>query len=141
MGPGPSRHMAKHPDLDLLPVVYVDDFKMAGPKDNLAKGWEGISKVLDMDPGPAEPLGRYFGCHHREKTAVKLDRGAHHFAYVLDKQKSAAAAKAGGNSEPNGMCACSRVFGFMFCMLATLHCTCSMQARSCLSCPAVGQKF
>ena len=56
MGPGPSRHMAKHPDLDLLLVVYVDDFKMAGPKDNLAKGWEGISKVLDMDP--AEPLGR-----------------------------------------------------------------------------------
>ncbi|OLP98785.1 hypothetical protein AK812_SmicGene18734 [Symbiodinium microadriaticum] len=45
-----------HPELDLLLVVYVDDFKMAGPKDNLAKGWEGISKVLDMDP--AEPLGR-----------------------------------------------------------------------------------
>ena len=87
-----------HPELDLLLVVYVDDFKMAGPKDNLAKGWEGISKVLDMDP--AEPLGRYFGCNHREQTSVKLDRGAHPFAYVFDKQKSAAAAKAGGNSEP-----------------------------------------
>ena len=79
-------------------MVYVDDFKMAGPKDNLAKGWEGISKVLDMDP--AEPLGRYFGCNHREQTSVKLDRGAHPFAYVFDKQKSVAAAKAGGNSEP-----------------------------------------
>ena len=87
-----------HPELDLLLVVYVDDFKMAGPKDNLAKGWEGISKVLDMDP--AEPLGRYFGCNHREQTSVKLDRGAHPFAYVFDKQKSAAAAKAGGSSEP-----------------------------------------
>ena len=43
--------------------------------------------------------------------------------------------------KPNGMCACSRVFGFMFCMLATLHCTCSMQARSCLCCPVVGQNF
>ena len=27
----------------------------------------------------------------------------------------------------DGMCACSRVFGFMFCMLATLHCICSTQ--------------
>ena len=88
-----------HPELDLLLVVYVDDFKMAGPKDNLGKGWEGISKVLDMDP--AEPLGRYFGCHHREKEGVKLDRSAHPFAYVFDKKESHAAAAAGGDSKPN----------------------------------------
>ena len=30
---------------------------------------------------------------------------------------------------------------FVFCMLATLHCTCSMQARSCLRSPSIGQNF
>ena len=28
-----------HPALRLYVVVYVDDFKMAGPKDNIDKGW------------------------------------------------------------------------------------------------------
>ena len=29
-----------HAELQLVLVVYVDDFKMAGPKNNLKKGWE-----------------------------------------------------------------------------------------------------
>ena len=29
-----------HAELDLLLVIYVDDFKMAGLKDNMKKGWE-----------------------------------------------------------------------------------------------------
>ena len=88
-----------HPELDLLLVVYVDDFKMAGPKDNLAKGWEGISKVLAMDP--AEPLGRYFGCNHREQTSVKALIVAHiRLPMSLISRRVQLAAKAGGNSEP-----------------------------------------
>ncbi|CAE7919883.1 unnamed protein product, partial [Symbiodinium necroappetens] len=75
-----------HPELDLLLVVYVEDFKMAGPK--VTKGWEGISKVLEMDP--AEPLRRCFGCHHVEKTLAKLDRSVPPLAYVFDKQETAA---------------------------------------------------
>ena len=39
-----------HPDLELLLVIYVDDFKMAGPQGNLKKGWANISSVIDMDP-------------------------------------------------------------------------------------------
>ena len=35
-----------HAELDLLLVVYVDDFKMAGPQDKINKGWELIAKVL-----------------------------------------------------------------------------------------------
>ena len=38
-----------HPDLKLLLAVYVDDFKMAGPKGNMAKGWELIASKIDMD--------------------------------------------------------------------------------------------
>ena len=46
-----------HAELDWLFVVYVDDFKMAGPEANLAEGWTRISSVIDMDP--SEPFGRY----------------------------------------------------------------------------------
>ena len=84
-----------HAELDLLLVVYVDDFKMAGPQANLAEGWKRISSVIDMDP--PELFGRYFGCHHFEETGVKLPREAHPFAYVFDKKHAAAAQ---GNLKP-----------------------------------------
>ena len=48
-----------------------------------------ISSVIDMDP--PEPSGRYFGCHHFEKTGVMLPREAHPFAYVFEKKHAAAA--------------------------------------------------
>ena len=84
-----------HAELDLLLVVYVDDFTMARPQTNLAEGWKRISSVIDMDP--PEPCGRYFGCHHFEETGVKLPREAHPFAYVFDKKHAAAAQ---GNLKP-----------------------------------------
>ena len=68
---------------------------MAGPTQNLAKGWKTIESVIDMDP--PEPFGRYFGCNHFEKTGVKLPRSAHPFAYVFDKKT---AAPARGNPRP-----------------------------------------
>ena len=80
-----------HADLDLLLVIYVDDFKMAGPKDNMQKGWDGINRVLDMDP--AEVFGRYFGCNHHEGEQVMLPRGAHPFAHVFDKKHAALASR------------------------------------------------
>ena len=78
-----------HAELDLLLVIYVDDFKMAGPAKNLDKGWKTVESVIDMDP--PEPFGRYFGCNHFEKTQVKLPRSAHPFAYVFDKKTAAPA--------------------------------------------------
>eukprot|EP00439_Symbiodinium_sp_Y106_P027980 s7047_g3.t1 len=86
-----------HGELDLLLVIYVDDFKMAGPANNLDKGpannldkgWKTVQSVIDMDP--PEPFGRYFGCNHFEKAQVKLPRSAHPFAYVFDKKTAAPA--------------------------------------------------
>ena len=38
-----------HAELKLLLIVYVDDFKMAGPKENPARGWKLISEEIKLD--------------------------------------------------------------------------------------------
>ena len=78
-----------HAELDLLLVIYVDNFKMAGPEGNLDKGCETINSLIDMDP--AGLFGRYFGCNHHEQRQVMLSRDDHPFAYVFDKKSTAAA--------------------------------------------------
>ena len=79
-----------HPKLDLLLVIYVDDFKMAGPEKNMEKGWELLGEFIDMDP--AEVLGRYFGCVRREEAQVKLPPSAHPFHALFEKGAKTAAA-------------------------------------------------
>ena len=45
-----------HPKLRPFLTVYVDDLKMAGPRDNLSKGWALIrSKIMMDDPPPSSP--------------------------------------------------------------------------------------
>ena len=61
-----------HPKLDLLLIVYVDDFKLAGPVANLAKGWSMISSEIKMEP--PQPVGRYLGCQH-VLGSVSVPRG------------------------------------------------------------------
>ena len=51
-----------HPELKLVLTVYVDDFKMSGPTNNLVKGWEKIRKRIKLDK--VKPSGRYLGCQH-----------------------------------------------------------------------------
>ena len=48
-------------------MVYVDDFKLSGPVENLAKGWELLRKDLHL--GNAGPAGQFLGCNHREYQA------------------------------------------------------------------------
>ena len=51
-----------HPRLNLFLVIYVDDFKMSGPADNLAKGWDLLRQGLQIDL-PADIRGQaYLGC-------------------------------------------------------------------------------
>ena len=78
-------------DLELLMVIYVDDFKLAGPTKNIQKGWESIASVIDMDP--AEVIGHYFGCQHVEEKNVTLPKEHHPFHYVFEPEKAAAPAK------------------------------------------------
>ena len=48
-----------HDELKLLLVIYVD-LKLAGPSENLAKGWEMLRTVLRIEP--ETDLGLYLGC-------------------------------------------------------------------------------
>ena len=80
-----------HLELKLLLVVYVDDFKMSGPKESIAKGWELIASKIDMDV-PTD-IGRYLGCDHVQEYQVKLNSSDHPFAHLFDKSLPDPAAK------------------------------------------------
>eukprot|EP00439_Symbiodinium_sp_Y106_P079167 s520_g17.t2 len=73
-----------HPTKKLLLVVYVDDFKLAGPKQNIKQGWDLISSVIDMDQ--PETIGRYFGCMHKEEHNIMLPKDAHPFRHVFEPE-------------------------------------------------------
>ena len=48
-----------HKKLQLLLVIYVDDLKLAGPEENLTKGWEILRSKLNIEP--ETDLGLYLG--------------------------------------------------------------------------------
>ena len=52
----------RHAKLNRMLVVYVDDFKLSGPKANLAKGWQLIRSKINMED--AAPIKRYLGFEH-----------------------------------------------------------------------------
>ena len=46
-------------------IIYVDDFKLAGPEANLEAGWALLRTKLNI--GPEGPLGMYLGCNQRRE--------------------------------------------------------------------------
>ena len=63
-----------YPDLDVLLVIYVDDIKVAGPKDKLPEVWKLLRQGLRI--GPEGLAGHFLGCTH-EKGEFTLANGAH----------------------------------------------------------------
>ena len=61
-----------HKKLQLLLVIYVDDLKLAGPEENLTKGWEMLGSKLNIEP--ETDLGLYLGCV-LSKGSAKLNDG------------------------------------------------------------------
>ena len=61
-----------HKKLQLLLVIYVDDLKLAGPEENLTKGWEMLRSKLNIEP--ETDLGLYLGCI-LSKGSAKLHDG------------------------------------------------------------------
>jgi len=58
----------------LFLVVYVDDFKLAGPAKAIKKGWDLIRKGIKTDD--PSPLGMYLGCRHDVSERKLPDTGA-----------------------------------------------------------------
>ncbi len=66
-----------HKDLKCFLVVYVDDFKMAGPADNVSKAWALIRKNIKTDK-PTDP-SQYLGCDHKiTRELLRPDMGLIH---------------------------------------------------------------
>ena len=78
-----------HAEYNSMLVVYVDDFKLAGPTENMDKAWASIRRAVKI--GDPELYDRSFGCQHVEFSNVTLPRKAHPFAHVFDSQAAAAA--------------------------------------------------
>jgi len=60
-----------HKELKLMLVIYADDLKMAGPKENLKKGWEMLRTKLKIEP--ETELGLYLGCNLSKGQAKLYD--------------------------------------------------------------------
>ena len=52
-----------HPVKRAFLIIYVDDFKLSGPRENLAKGWAIIRKGIKTDD--PQPVGKCLGCDHK----------------------------------------------------------------------------
>ena len=65
-----------HPRLKLLLMVYVDDFKLSGPKANMAEGWTLLRKGIDTEE--PTPVGRCLGCNHITYQEKVVEEGSSH---------------------------------------------------------------
>ena len=89
----------RHSGLRLLLSVYVDDFRLSGPAENLDKGWQRIQKRIGLEP-PTK-IERYLGCVQREFTAR------------LDQSKAPGQGVPGG-PDPSGATALANVRGMEY---------------------------
>ena len=66
-----------HKKLNLLLVIYVDDFKMYGPKSTIKQGWSLLRQGLGIEK--EETVGsqgvHYLGCKHIPDTRKMHDGG------------------------------------------------------------------
>ena len=51
-----------HPKLKCTLILYVDDFKIVGPKESMAEAWAGIRKHITI--GDAHPVDHFLGVKH-----------------------------------------------------------------------------
>ena len=55
-----------HRQQKLFMSVYVDDFKGAGNKENLAAMWKKLGKKIDLEPPVPLDSNVYLGCEQKE---------------------------------------------------------------------------
>ena len=77
-----------HTELKLWLSVYVDDFRMAGIKENLAPMWERLSKRLALEPAIKSSANTYLGCNQRvvHVNPVLIEEKAKLFDKLMGKE-------------------------------------------------------
>ena len=71
---GGWRSCYHHPTLDVLLIVYVDDFKMAGPESAVTKAWNMLRTGEDsLDMEDPVTIESYLGCAHELTEHVTKD--------------------------------------------------------------------
>ena len=98
-----------HKGLKAMLTVYVNDFKLAAPKENLSKVWGLMRTKIKMEN--PKPLSKYLGCDHIVQT-INAPEGCNPFTkevikpldignskgIITKKQKAEATAKEGSSS-------------------------------------------
>ena len=62
---------------------FVDDFKLAGPEENIATGWDLLRQRIDI--GPSSRIGMYLGCNII-KQHITLKNGTKANAVIYDME-------------------------------------------------------
>ena len=62
-----------HPKWKMFLVVYVDDFKLAGPERYMSECWRSIRSGIKTDD--PTPVGKYLGCDHKASTCKDPSTG------------------------------------------------------------------
>jgi len=71
------------PTAEITLSIYVDDFKMSGPKENLAKGWALLREEIEMED-PASPT--IYPCCEQSTQNITLPSGAKVRMMVYDME-------------------------------------------------------
>ena len=77
-----------HPRLSGFLVVYVDDFKLVAPKENLKALWKLSGQKLNLEP--PTPFGRFLGCETNTYEVTldpELIPGFHKLSCVAEGEK------------------------------------------------------
>lgn len=79
--------------------VYVDDFKVAGPENNMKKGWSLLRRVIAT--GDSTNLGKYLGCGHERLNSILPDiiKASVGHIPLLSSQARATRGCAGGDAQ------------------------------------------
>ena len=71
-----------HRELKLMLIIYVDDFKISGPSENIEKGWELLRQGIKIgEPEKIDEKGTtYLGC--KQRRVISRDKGGKYKAVM-----------------------------------------------------------
>ena len=70
----------------MLLVVYVDDLKLAGPREHMASSWEALGKGINLEePKGNEPgVHTFLGCTHTRSPQVLFGKNITVMEYSVE---------------------------------------------------------